>query len=89
LQLYHARVAAGDALALEAAAACQAAGVTVMRYPVPASLIKPGATVAPAALLHCAKVYGRTALTLACTASRRGAKPIPAWCAAPPSKRGA
>lgn len=65
MQLYAARVAAGDAAALALKEACDAAGVTICRYPVPASQMKVGETLAAAKLGQQLARYGRETLVAA------------------------
>lgn len=50
LHIYHAQLAAGDAQALAIASVCKAAGVEICRHQVPASLMKPGQTLAVATI---------------------------------------
>lgn len=68
MQMFHAAVASGDGLHVKAAAACQAAGVTVLRYPLQADKMKLGETLAVGALVHCARRFPQAVLTLALTA---------------------
>lgn len=68
MQMFHAAVASGDGLHVKAAAACQAAGVTVLRYPLQADKMKLGETLAAGALVHCARRFPQAVLTLALTA---------------------
>ncbi|WPE19892.1 DUF6551 family protein [Shinella zoogloeoides] len=65
LAIFAAKVAAEDADALALTRACEQAGVSICRYPVPASNMKPGQTLAVQALQSCAATYGLTLLTLA------------------------
>jgi len=65
MQLYAARVAAGDAVALALKEACDAAGVTICRYPVPASQMKVGETLAASKLGQQLARYGRDTLIAA------------------------
>ncbi|MBC7282651.1 hypothetical protein [Hoeflea sp.] len=58
MQLYHAGVAAGIADAAGAEACAAAAGVTVMRYPVPAGKLKAGQTLAAGTLRQMWKQHG-------------------------------
>jgi hypothetical protein len=64
-QLHTARVAAGDAKALELAEVCAQASVTICTYPVPANKMKRGETLAVAALARALRLYGRDVLVLA------------------------
>jgi len=68
MQMFHAAVASGDGVHVKAAAACQAAGVTVLRYPLQADKMKLGETLAAGALVHCARRFPQAVLTLALTA---------------------
>lgn len=61
-QLYHARLAANDADALEIATICSAAGVEVIRRNIPLSKMKVGQTQAIGALTRCLKLYGSDTL---------------------------
>jgi len=75
LQIHAARLAAGDKSADELTQACAEAGVTICRYPVPASKMKPGDTLAVGMLHATLKKYGRDVLVaaLCCiTRTRRG-----------------
>lgn len=65
IQMFHAAVAAGVPDAEGAAACAAAAGVTVMRYPVPREKLKKGATLAAATLRSSWKAHGPKALTAA------------------------
>lgn len=77
LQIHHARVAAQEPEALAVAAACSAAGVQILRYPVPASLIKPAQTLAVGSVYACHRRYGGEVLTaaLSCLSKTRGGNP--------------
>lgn len=57
-QLYVANTVAEDPVAKRIAAVCQAAGVTISRYPVPADKIKPGVTLAVGAIKVIIDRYG-------------------------------
>ncbi|QOZ25309.1 DUF6551 family protein [Bradyrhizobium sp. CCBAU 51753] len=59
MQLYHARVAAGDAESVALHEACRDGGVTICRYPIPAADIRVGETLAAARLARQLKRYGR------------------------------
>jgi hypothetical protein len=75
LQLFQAKLAAGDAQAKALAAACGEGGVTICRYPVPANKIKVGETLAVSMLAGLLKKYGRAVLVaaLSCiTQTRKG-----------------
>ncbi|MCC8963735.1 ParB N-terminal domain-containing protein [Bradyrhizobium sp. Pear76] len=65
MQLYHARVAAGEADATAFKEACDEAGVTVCRYPVAAKDMTVGQTVSPARLETQLKRYGRATFVAA------------------------
>lgn len=73
MQLYAARVAAGDPTSVALRDACAEAGVTICRYPVPASMMKVGETLAPAKLAQQMARYGRdTLVTALCCITRTG-----------------
>ena len=75
LQIHAARLAAGDADASALVDACNEAGVTICRYPVPANKVKPGETLAIGMLRSMLDKYGRDVLVsaLCCiTKTRRG-----------------
>ena len=57
MQLYHARVAAGDPEAVRVERLCEAGGVKVLRYPVSLDLMRPGQCMAPKALFSVAKRF--------------------------------
>lgn len=65
MQLYAARLAAGDADAIALNDVCAAAGVSICRYPVPASMMKVGETLAAAKLAQQLARYGRDTLVKA------------------------
>jgi hypothetical protein len=65
LQLYHARVAAGDERALQLQGICEAAGVVICRYPVAEKFMKPGETLAPKVLERNLVRYGNQTLIAA------------------------
>ena len=65
MQLHAARLAAGDANAVALHNVCAEAGVSICRYPVPASEMKPGDTLAAAKLAHQLARYGRDTLVAA------------------------
>lgn len=65
LAVQHAALLAGDQDALEVKLACDAAGVTILRYPVAATSIKPGETLALGAISDGLKTYGRDVLVTA------------------------
>jgi DNA-directed RNA polymerase specialized sigma24 family protein len=65
LQLHAARIAAGDLEAVRLEDVCAAAGVEILRYPVPANLIKVGQTLAVSCLASALKVYGPAVVTAA------------------------
>ncbi len=64
IQKYWAAVAAKDDLHLEVYAACDRAGVRVLRYPVPTTKHRVGDTMAASALLFIGKAYGGEVLQL-------------------------
>lgn len=64
-QLFHARLAAGDAQAREIAEVCAAAGVTIVRKSIVLAQMKVGQTQAVGALARCLKIYGRETLITA------------------------
>lgn len=65
LQLYHARVAAGDEQALHLAHVCDATKIRILRYPVAEKLLKPGETLAPKILERNLVRYGEATLVAA------------------------
>lgn len=65
LQLHAARIAAGDSAATTLDDVCGSAGVEILRYPVPANLIKPGQTLAVSCLAAALKAHGQEVLTTA------------------------
>lgn len=75
LQLHAARIAAGDKAAIRLDEVCAAAGVEILRYPVPASNIGVGQTLAVSCLAKSLAAYGQDVLTaalLCITATRDG-----------------
>lgn len=75
MQLYAARLAAGDQDARELSKICERAGISICKYPVPASQIKVGETMAVHALARLLKRFGADVLVtaLACiTQTRKG-----------------
>ena len=73
LQLHAARVKAGDRRARALDRACAAAGVEILRYPVPANNIKPGQTLAVSCLADALTAYGADTLTTALSCITRTA----------------
>lgn len=65
MAIYHARVAAGDPDALALQKVCAAAEVTVTRYPIQATKLARGETIAPNVLLAALNRYGADTLTTA------------------------
>lgn len=65
LQIHAAKVHAGDPHAMAIDAACRAAGVTICRYPVPASNMKPGETLAIGAIEKAFRSFGPDLLSRA------------------------
>lgn len=65
MQLHHAAVAAGDKNAVGLDRACGSAGVKICRYPIPASNMKVGDTLAATALAQCFRQYAAPTLGLA------------------------
>jgi hypothetical protein len=65
LQLYHARVAAGDEWALQLQKICEATDVVICRYPIAEKFMKPGETLAPKVLERNLVRYGEATLTAA------------------------
>jgi hypothetical protein len=65
LQIFAARLAAGDEVAVAVAACCAAAGVVPLRYPKGMSDLKPGETLAVGALEAVFRAHGRDVLELA------------------------
>lgn len=64
VQLFRASLAAGDVVALDVAAMCAAAGVTIRRSPIALKLMKPGETLAVEALTRLAREKRPLALCL-------------------------
>lgn len=58
LHIHHAMLAAGDPEAQAIARACKAGGVEICRYPVPASNMKPGQTLAIGTVARLVKQHG-------------------------------
>ena len=65
LAVQHAAIAAGDPDALEVQSVCEAAGVTVLRYPVAQPNLKPGQTLALGSIIQALRQYGREVLVTA------------------------
>ncbi|CAA0096108.1 Uncharacterised protein [Starkeya nomas] len=65
MSMYHARVSAGEKAAVECDEVCRAAEVTVLRYPVQATLMKRGETIAPNVILAAIARHGRDAVITA------------------------
>lgn len=65
LAVQHAALLAGDEQALAIKAACDAAGVTILRYPVAAPSMKPGETLALGTIAEALKAYGAETLVTA------------------------
>ncbi|WP_192242886.1 DUF6551 family protein [Mesorhizobium silamurunense] len=75
LAIFAAEVAAGLPAAIALRDACDAAEVTICKYPVPANNMKPNETLAIGTLQRCLKTYGSDHLTVALrcvTQTRRG-----------------
>lgn len=75
LQIHAAKLAAGDDRAKRLADVCKAADVTICRYPVPASKMKAGDTLAAGKLYQLLEKYGADVLRLAMkciTGTRKG-----------------
>jgi hypothetical protein len=64
-QLFHARLTAGEAGAVELAGICVAAGVEIVRWNVVQAKMAVGQTLAVGALARCAREYGRETLITA------------------------
>lgn len=77
LALHHAAIASGDASAAELQAVCDAAGVTVLKYPKPVQSLEPGQTLALGAIVQGLKDFGRdTVITaLQCVTETENNKP--------------
>lgn len=77
MQLYHARVTAGDAKALRLQRILDAAEARILKYPVPADLMKPGDTLAAAALMRLAEQFDDDTLIRAiqCVTETGGGNP--------------
>jgi hypothetical protein len=65
LAVQHAALLAGDPEALKIKEACDAAGVTILRYPVALPNLKPGETLALGAITEALRSYGREVLVAA------------------------
>lgn len=65
LSIFAAEVAANDPVAIDITKACAEAGVTILRYPVPSSAMKPAQTLAIATIRKAYNTYGRAILVLA------------------------
>lgn len=65
LAIQHAALTAGDPAALEIKSACEAAGVTILRYPVALPRLNPGETLALGSISEALKTYGRDTLVTA------------------------
>lgn len=74
LQLHAARVKAGDRRARALDRACAAAGVEILRYPVPSNNIKAGQTLAVSCLADALASYGSDTLTTALSCITRTAE---------------
>lgn len=61
LHLHHASVAAGDAVAMHMAEVCKNAGVTILRNPTQATLMKPGQTIAVKTIRNAIERFGDAA----------------------------
>lgn len=77
LAVQHAALMAGDPAARAIKEACDAAGVTILRYPVAAPSLKPGETLALGTITECLKVYGREVVITAlyCVTETENNKP--------------
>lgn len=77
MQIHHAKVAAGDEETTRLEAACKAADVRILRYPVPADKIGPGQTMAVKALRNAMRKHGPVvlAVALSCLSKTRGGNP--------------
>jgi hypothetical protein len=73
LQLHAARVAAGDRDACEIARICERAGVSICRYPLPASKMVAGQTLALGAISQTLRTHGPAIAELTLAALRHGA----------------
>lgn len=62
LHVHAAAVTAGEPIAVELHDACEAAGVTICRYPVPENKMEPGRTLAIGTLRQCLKTHGADVL---------------------------
>jgi hypothetical protein len=63
--LFHARLVAGDAATAAVARRCKAAGIVIPHYPIPADKLKPGETMALAAIARLPLNYGDAIATAA------------------------
>ncbi len=77
LQIHAAKVIAGEPEAVELNKICLAGGVTICRYPIPASQMKAGQTLAASNLYRCMKRFGSDTLTnaLCCITKTRDGNP--------------
>lgn len=77
LAVQHAALLAGDKAALAIKAACDAAGVKILRYPVALTGLKPGETLALGTITECLKLYGREVVITAlyCVTETENNKP--------------
>lgn len=76
LALFAARVAAGDAEAVALAEACSSCGVEILRYPIQASQLKIGQTIATGALQRIWKRAGRDLLVIGLNAIMKSANRV-------------
>lgn len=74
MQIYHARVAAGEEQAVALHAALEKAGISICRYPVSAKLMKPGETFAVGILSKLHRLYPEPLFVLALRCLVAGAK---------------
>jgi RNA polymerase sigma factor (sigma-70 family) len=77
MQIHHAKVAAGDPESLEMERVCAAAGVVILKYPLPADKIGPRQTMAIGTIRNAIRRYGSpvVAVALSCLSRTRGGNP--------------
>lgn len=77
MQIFHAKLAAGDTEAIAVNKACEAAGVRILKFPVPADKIGPAQTMAVGTLRMAHKRHGAAilAVALSCLSKTRAGNP--------------
>lgn len=74
LAIFAAEVAAKNPVAVDIMSACDEAGITVLRYPVPSNAMKAGQTIAIGTIRKCYNTYGRKTLVLAMKALHKASQ---------------